>query len=146
MFWLSLVLLAQTLHPLDEMRAQLAEFSGATALIDPRLALPYCPAPQLAWLGASRGAVSVTCAAPVWRIFVPVQGVAAAPTAAPVVRRGDSVTVNAGGRGYSIAVEGIAENDARIGAAVRIRNRATGAQINAQVGVDGVIRVARSGF
>lgn len=146
MFWLSLLLATQSLHPLEDLRAQITQFSGATALIDPRLTLPYCDAPQLAWLGPSRGAVSVTCAAPVWRIFVPVQGAALAPVALPVVRRGDHVTVNASGQGYSVAVEGVAESDAAIGAALRIRNRVTGAHINAQLGQDGVIRVARSGF
>ncbi|HPU14796.1 MAG TPA: flagella basal body P-ring formation protein FlgA [Polymorphobacter sp.] len=136
-------------HDLDALRADIATYSGGVPLLDPRLALAACAAPQLAWVDASHSAVSATCAAPAWRVFVAVQGAlpasrsAAAVTARPqlLVRRGDAVTVNAGGQGFSVAVAGIAESDGAAGARIRVRNRSSGGSVLALVGADGSLRV-----
>ena len=59
-------------HDLDRLRADIAIYSGGVPLLDPRLALAACAAPQLAWVDASHSAVSATCAVPrpriLWRI------------------------------------------------------------------------------
>ena len=87
-------------------------------------------------------------AAPVWRVFVAVQGAtpAARPAAATrgpiLVRRGDAVSVNAGGQGFSVAVAGIAENDAAAGGRVRVRNRSSGGIVLALVSADGQLTAA----
>jgi flagella basal body P-ring formation protein FlgA len=139
-------------HDLDRLRADIAAYSGGVPLLDPRLALAACAVPQLAWVDGSHSAVSVACAVPTWRVFVAVQGATAAPALAAeparsstrpqlLVRRGDAVTVNAGGQGFSVAVAGIAENDGAAGTRIRVRNRSSGGSVLALVGADGSLRV-----
>lgn len=139
---------APPLHDLDALRVQITRFTGGVALLDARLTLAACAAPQIAWADAGTSAVTVTCAAPVWRVFVAVQGATpaarpAAATRAPIlVRRGDAVSVNAGGQGFSVAVAGIAENDAAAGGRVRVRNRSSGGIVLALVSADGQLTAA----
>ena len=109
----------------------IGEEGGARTVVDPRLKLAACPLPQLDWRGTYEDAVVVRCAAPAWRIFVPVKlapqaqrvaVVAAAtpiapapappPRTEPVIRRGDPVTIEAGTAGFSITRDGIAQGDA----------------------------------
>lgn len=111
------------------------ELGGARALVDKRLKLQACGAPQLEWHSAAKDAVVVRCMAPVWRIFVPVNAVprpkaapvvtapmAAAPVrAAPVIRRGDPITVEAGSAGFSITRDGVAMGDAAAGARLLVK-------------------------
>ena len=63
--------------------------------------------------------------------------VVARPT--PVVRRGDVVAVAAEGPGFRITVDVVAETDGVPGGRVRLRNRATGGTLQAEVGADGEI-------
>lgn len=124
------------------LAAQIAAFTGQPVTLDPRLAPPDCvAAPVVAWVPPGHGAVSVSCASPGWRLFVPVAGTAT-PRAAPVVRRGDVVAVVAGGPGYRISVAAIAETDAAPGARLRLRNRATGERLQAELRDDGEIWLA----
>jgi flagellar basal body P-ring formation protein FlgA len=108
------------------------ETGGARAPVDPRLKLAACPAPQLDWRSPAHDAVIVRCLAPAWRIFVPVAAapqprpVAAIPApavvrAAPVIRRGDPITVEAGSPGFSITRDGIAASDAAAGARLLVK-------------------------
>lgn len=123
-------------HPIGQM-------GGARAPVDTRLKLASCAAPQLEWHTEFKEAVVVRCMAPEWKIFVPVlapprpKPVAATPapavaTPAPVVqapppkpeivvRRGDTVTLEAGGAGFSITREGVAMADAPAGGRVLIK-------------------------
>lgn len=115
---------------------------GARAPVDNRLKLASCPAPQLEWHTDAKEAVVVRCMAPQWKIFVPVLApprpkpvaVAAAPVPKPVaaapmpvvkaemvIKRGDAVTLEAGGAGFSITREGVAMSDAPAGARVMIK-------------------------
>lgn len=114
---------------------------GARAPVDTRLKLAACAAPQLSWRTEAKDAVVVRCMTPEWRIFVPVlalpqapkpvMAAAAAPPpvirpappvkAAPVIRRGDAITVEAGAAGFSITREGVAMNDAAPGARVTVK-------------------------
>ena len=107
------------------------EQGGARAAVDARLRLADCPAPDLSWQSERQTAVVVRCAAPAWRIYVPVLAApapvrlaaAAAPAARPepVVRRGDPVTVEARSAGFSITREGVAMGDAAPGARLLVR-------------------------
>ncbi|TGX53223.1 hypothetical protein E5A73_10185 [Sphingomonas gei] len=106
---------------------------GARTPIDKRLKLQPCAAPQLEWRSEAKDAVVVRCMAPAWRIFVPVDAVPTpkvAPVAAqmpaavrpaPVIRRGDPITVEAGAPGFSISREGVAMGDAAPGARLMVK-------------------------
>jgi flagella basal body P-ring formation protein FlgA len=103
---------------------------GARTEVDNRLRLAACPMVSMAWRSDAHDAVVVTCTGPEWRIFVPVRVVAGAPAAptqtmaaapatvrlAPVIKRGDPVTISAGTNGFSITREGVAMGDAAPGA------------------------------
>jgi flagellar basal body P-ring formation protein FlgA len=131
---------------LDEVRARVAAFAGATPLVDPRLVLPACAALQVDWVEPAHAAVRVGCPAPAWQIYVPVQGVTVRPAASAVavtVHRGDIVTVHCDGPGFDVAIEGVAETDGAPGGQIRVRNRATSEHILAGVGGDGVLRLQR---
>jgi flagella basal body P-ring formation protein FlgA len=108
---------------------------GARAPVDQRLKLQPCVAPQLEWRSDARDAVVVRCMAPVWRVFVPVNALPQAKTAAvpsaqpapvpvkvpPVIRRGDPITVEAGSPGFSITRDGVAMGDAAPGARLMVK-------------------------
>lgn len=106
------------------------EDGGARTPVDPRLKLAPCPTLSLAWRTDGHDAVTVTCTGPAWRIFVPVRTpattVASVPIgariiAAPVIRRGDPVTIAAGSNGFSITRDGISLGDAAPGARFLVR-------------------------
>ena len=115
----------------------IGEEGGARAAIDARLRLASCPTVALSWRSDAHDAVVVACSGPDWRVFVPVRrstpaaAVAGKPLpvvaakAAPVIRRGDPVLIEAGGSdaggGFSITREGIAAADAAPGARVAVR-------------------------
>jgi len=120
------------------LAAQIAAFTGTPVTLDPRLAPPDCVTPPvIAWVPPGRGAVSVSCASPGWRLFVPVAALPATAPAPPLIRRGDVVAVTAGGPGFEISVEAVAEADAAAGQRARLRNRVTGEKLQALVGDDG---------
>ena len=115
---------------------------GARAAVDPRLRLAACPMVAISWRTEAHDAVVVSCTGPDWRIFVPVLAAprAAAPApvaaalsakAAPVVRRNDPVTIEAGGGGFSITREGVAMGDAAPGARVLVRVADSGRPVQA---------------
>jgi hypothetical protein len=115
---------ADLMSPLT-LQAQVEAFVGQPVMIDPRLMLPACGRPEIGW-APGRRSVMVHCAVPEWRVFVPVGGgpaasvAPAAPAApprdaAPAIRRGDRVAVEAGGNGFVIGMEAVAEADSRDG-------------------------------
>lgn len=103
---------------------------GARTPVDARLKLAACPMVSLNWMSDAHEAVVVSCTAPAWKIYVPVISAprpapaAAAPparamatlAAAPVIKRGDPVTVSASASGFNITREGVALGDAAPGA------------------------------
>ena len=105
----------------------IGEEGGARTPIDTRLRLAGCPMVSLSWRTEAHDAVVVACSGPDWRLFVPVirpAGVTPAATtaiaqaavkAAPVIKRGDPVLVEAGNEGFSVTREGIAMGDAAPG-------------------------------
>lgn len=97
---------------------------GARTPVDTRLKLAACPMVAISWRGANHDSVVVSCSGPDWRVYVPVvmpAVVAVQPTAivpatpAPkaeiVIKRGDPVTIEAGGNGFSITRDGVAMSD-----------------------------------
>ena len=113
----------------------IGEEGGARTVVDPRLKLAACPLPELDWRGTNQDSVVVRCAAPAWRIYVPVRMppqtaavvAAVAPVATapvklePVIKRGDPVTIEAGTPGFSITRDGIAMGDAAPGARFMVK-------------------------
>lgn len=121
----------------------IGQMGGARTAVDSRLKLAACAAPQFEWHNEFKEAVVVRCMAPEWKIFVPVlapprpKPVVAAPAPAAavpapvvqappskpeiVIRRGDTITLEAGGEGFSITREGVAMADAPAGGRVQIK-------------------------
>ena len=146
---------AATLMSPALLQAQVEAFAGKPALVDPRLLLPACAQPQMAFAVAGRS-VMVRCAAPEWRVFVPVgAGGAVAADApqrqasaemrakireAPAVRRGDRVVLEVGGNGFVIGMDTIADADARDGR-VALRGVTGGRRLYGIIGDDGRVRL-----
>lgn len=128
---IDIAVVAFTGHPIGQE-------GGAKTVVDPRLKLAACVLPELDWRGTYQDAVVVRCAAPAWRIYVPIKlpptvpkaavVAAAAPTPVappvkvdPVIKRGDPVTVEAGTDGFSITRDGVAMGDAPPGGRFMVR-------------------------
>ncbi len=135
------------------LQMQVEAFSGQTALVDPRLLLPACARPDFAWASGGRS-VMVHCAAPEWRVFIPVgEGGAVAPMpvnavmpsprrepAGPAIRRGDRISLEVGGAGFVIAMDAVAEADSRDGR-VALRPVAGGRRLYGVIDDDGHVRL-----
>ena len=135
------------------LQVQVEAFAGQTALVDPRLLLPACARPDFAWASGGRSVV-VHCAAPEWRVFIPVgEGGSAPPmpvalptpeprpdSMAPAIRRGDRVSLEIGGAGFVIAMDAVAEADSRDGR-VALRPVAGGRRFTGAIDADGHVRL-----
>lgn len=90
--------------------------------VDRRLRLAACAAPlSLGWQGTRRDSVLVQCPGG-WRLFVRVAGQAAAAEAsAPMVKRGDAVTVTVRGSNFSVSQAGQALENGASGEWVRVK-------------------------
>ncbi len=111
---------------------------GARGASDPRLRLAPCAAPlAVSWHTPARTAVAVECAGPTaWRVFVavnPVQGPAAAAAAAPVVKRGDALTVVVRGRGFSVQQPAEAMEAGGLGEWITVRTSRKGEPLRARI-------------
>ncbi|KAB7648234.1 hypothetical protein [Polymorphobacter fuscus] len=155
MVTMPLLLLAAGLMAPEVLQAHVEAFAGQPALVDPRLLLPACARPDFAWAPGGRS-VAVHCAAPEWQVFVPVGegGTGAAPLPgeaaiprrvadAPAVRRGDRVMLEAGGDGFVIGMDSVAESDSRDGR-VALRAVAGGRRLYGFIGSDGHVRLRDS--
>lgn len=129
---IAMLLTIAPLHDMATLAAQIGSFAGSAPVLDPRLQLAACPAPEIGWAGPTRAAVSVQCDTPAWRIYVPL---ASRPAVVPLVRRGDAVMVAVGGSGFSVTVDGVAEADAAAGD--RLRVKLASGRLIAIVGDDG---------
>jgi flagellar basal body P-ring formation protein FlgA len=102
---------------------------GAVRPIDRRLRLTVCAGEiALDWRTARRDTVIVRCTDPGgWRLFVPVMvstpgGSAATPAAsAPVVSRGDAVSLSVSGRGFAVSRPAEALEAGAVGDWIRVR-------------------------
>ena len=104
---------------------------GAAQPVDRRLRLAACAAPlALGWYGSRQDMVEVRCpSAPGWRIYVPLAGTAREAAAAPLVSRGDAVTIAVTGQGFTVSQGGEALESGAEGAWTKVRGAGQGAQV-----------------
>lgn len=114
---------------------------GAALPVDRRLRLAACIAPlHLSWRGATRDSVVVQCpVAGGWRIFVGVVAAGRQDVAAPAVTRGEAVSVQATGDGFSVSQQGEALESGAIGSWIRVRTNPKGEAMRAQVVRPGLV-------
>jgi len=91
--------------------------------VDRRLRLAACASPlDMAWQGARRDTVLVRCPqAGGWKLYVRMLASGATQAAAPVIMRGDAVTVTLRGPGFSVSQSGEAMDGGAVGEWVRVR-------------------------
>lgn len=116
------------LQDLATLEAEASAVAGAPVTIDRRLQLAQCTTTPVITPG--RAGLGIACAAPVWRIVVSLQMVA------PIIHRGDPVSVTASGAHFDVTIDGIAEADAAPGTSIRVKDR-NGGHFSATVRPDG---------
>jgi flagella basal body P-ring formation protein FlgA len=116
--------------------AEIGQSGGAMTPVDRRLRLAPCGSPlSLTWRTQNHESVVVQCGDPgSWRLFVPVkretQGAGQGMAAAPVINRGDGISIAVNGDGFSVAQPGEAMEAGAIGSWIRVR------PINAKPGAE----------
>lgn len=121
---------------------------GARSAADPRLRLAACAQPlATSWHGNARAAVKVECGATLggtgpWRIFVAIRPVAIAAArpararslpAAPIVKRGDPITVVVRGRGFTVQQSGEAMDNGGLGDWIGVRTARQADPVRARI-------------
>jgi flagella basal body P-ring formation protein FlgA len=128
-----------------QLGAGIGEPGGPAAGIDRRLKLAACPT-RPAFDAPAMNAVAIRCPATGWRIRVPLTRGDAASTApahaAPVVQRGDAVSVVATGRGFTVSQAGVAQENGAPGARIRVRMDPRKPPIYAEVVAQGEVRIS----
>jgi flagella basal body P-ring formation protein FlgA len=120
---------------------------GAARPVDRRLRLAACGGPlALSWRGDAHASILVECPdAGGWHIYVATSAPPAGPTrqtaAAPVIERGQGVTVAVTGDGFSVSQPAEALESGAIGAWIRVRTQAKSDPIQAQVMRPGLVEV-----
>lgn len=132
-------LLAQSYADLAAVDRAVAQFTGApqgspggAALpVDRRLRLAPCRVPLSAgWYGSRQDTVEVSCPAPGgWKLYVPLAGASNAASAAPVITRGDAVTITVSGDGFAISQGGEALESGALGVWIKVRGLGAGAPV-----------------
>ncbi|MCP9221233.1 flagellar basal body P-ring formation chaperone FlgA [Erythrobacter sp. LQ02-29] len=121
---------------------------GALRGVDRRLRLNACRGPlALAWYGTTRDNVRVECTdASGWKLFVPVRRDVAAmqAAAAPVVKRGENVSVVMRGRGFSITASGEAMEAGAEGEWIRVKPENAKEPVRARVERPGLVTIPMS--
>lgn len=101
--------------------AAIGQPGGAAQPVDRRLRLRACAAPLvLDWYGLRHETVQVSCPGG-WRIYVPLTAVAAAAREAPLVAKGDAVTVTVSGTGFAVSQQGEALEPGAAGEWIKVR-------------------------
>jgi flagella basal body P-ring formation protein FlgA len=102
--------------------ASIGQPGGAATPVDRRLRLRPCVVPlALGWYGTRRDTVEVACPVPgSWRIYVPLRGDSAV-AAAPLIERGDSVTIVVSGEGFAVSQPGEAMEAGARGTWIKVR-------------------------
>lgn len=111
---------------------------GARMAVDRRLQLGACAAPlAVSWHTPARSAVRVECTGPAsWRIFVAINAVAGAAAekpAAPVIKRGDALTIMVRGRGFSVQQQGEAMDSGAPGDWIFVRTARKAEPLRARI-------------
>jgi flagella basal body P-ring formation protein FlgA len=121
---------------------------GAARPVDRRLRLAACSSPlALSWRGDAHASILVECPDPGgWHIFVattvPAPGTARQTAAAPVIERGQSVTIALTGDGFSVSQPAEALESGAVGTWIRVRTQAKSDPVQAQVVRPGLVEVA----
>ena len=116
---------------IDTLTQMVANSMGRTATpIDRRIKLARCPE-QATVAAIDAQTLAVRCASLGWRLRVPMSGpagaapaaagFAAAPSSAPVIRRGDTVRVTLESETFSVSYSAIANQDGRVGDSIALR-------------------------
>lgn len=121
--------------------AGIGQPGGPRLATDRRLRLAACAGPlAVGWHGTARSTVRVECPGPQsWRIFVAVDGAAtgtaaaAAKPAAPVVKRGDALTILVRGRGFSVQQPGEAMEGGAVGDWIMVRTARKAEPLHARI-------------
>lgn len=127
--------LAAGFHDLASIDRAVAQFTGvpqgaeggARLPVDRRLKLARCPAPlSLEWYGTANSTVLVRCpVAGGWRLFVPVAATRAGARAEPVIARGEAVSIDLQGSGFTVSRQGEALEAGAVGEWIRVRPAGT---------------------
>ena len=117
--------------------ASIGEPRGARGPVDRRLKLARCGVPlALEWHGRRQDTVRVACPDAGWHVFVavdPIRSTAAKVAAAPVVKRGDRVTVMVRGRGFTVSQGGEATANGAAGEWITVRMDGSREEVQARV-------------
>lgn len=102
---------------------------------DRRLKLAACAAPLgVSWHGRARTSLAVSCAGPQpWRIFIAAHTPALAEESAPVVARGDPLTIAVRGRGFTVQQAGEALESGRPGEWIAVRTARDAQPVRARI-------------
>ncbi len=123
--------------------AAIGQPGGAALPVDRRLRLAPCSVPLiLDWHTPRHETVRVQCPdAGGWRLFVPLRQSDVA-NAAPAITRGEAVTIEIAGDGFSVALPGEALDPGAIGAWIRVRTIGAKAQpMRAQIIRPGLVGI-----
>ncbi|MET0193581.1 MAG: flagella basal body P-ring formation protein FlgA [Hyphomicrobiaceae bacterium] len=107
--------------------AEIGQSGGAMTPVDRRLRLAPCGSPlALTWRTQTHESVVVQCGDPgSWRLFVPIkrapQGQGQDLGGAPVINRGDGISIAVNGDGFTVAQPGEAMEAGAVGSWIRVR-------------------------
>ncbi|MEQ1495528.1 MAG: flagella basal body P-ring formation protein FlgA [Novosphingobium sp.] len=95
---------------------------GAALPVDRRLKLAPCRVPlALVWYGTRRDTVEVACPmAGGWKLYVPLAGASQA-AAAPLIAKGDAVTITVSAEGFAVSQPGEALEAGAEGVWIKVR-------------------------
>jgi flagella basal body P-ring formation protein FlgA len=102
---------------------------GAALPVDRRLKLAPCRTSlALGWYGTRHDTVEVACPMPGgWKLYVPLAGVGQGPTAAPLIAKGDAVTIIVSAEGFAVSQPGEALEAGAQGVWIKVRGLGAGA-------------------
>lgn len=123
--------------------AGIGQPGGATLPVDRRLRLAPCRSPlATSWYGNRQDTVLVQCPdAGGWRLFVATGGNARQDAAAQAVARGEAVTIEVEGEGFSVSQAGEAMEAGPVGGWIRVRTSAKAVPIRARIDRPGLVVV-----
>ncbi|MGY6551087.1 MAG: flagella basal body P-ring formation protein FlgA [Erythrobacter sp.] len=126
--------------------AMIGEPGGARTPTDPRLRLAACGSPLITdWHNPARTSIRVECAGPApWRIFVAIAPMAGAAASAPVIKRGDAVTIAVRGRGFSVQQPGEAMENGSVGEWIFVRTSRRAEPLRARIERPGLVAIPTS--
>lgn len=111
----------------DFTGAEVGQPGGAKLPVDRRLRLAGCQSPlDLQWFGRDQRSVQIACPSAGWRIYVAVDGGGRSAQAGPnygetLVKRGENVSIQVRGGGFTLTRQGSAMEDGAQGEWIKVR-------------------------